>query len=126
MSNYTAKIIETSAELTAKAKLFLKDFSNATMLDQVIDEGSSITIRPKMYAILEVHNENSAGDKDYTKYIIIDENDTKYVTGSKSFFESFKEIFDELDGSGEEYAIQVTKYPSRNYQGKYFIKCSVI
>ena len=126
MANYTAKITETSAELTAKSRLLLKDFSNAKQLDNEIGENESIVIYPKMYAVLEVHNENSNGDKDYKKYVIIDNNDTKYVTGSQSFFESFKEIFDELDGSGEEYGIQVTKYPSRNYQGKYFIKCSVI
>ena len=126
MANYEAKIIETSTELTAKSKLLLKDFSNAQSLDNVIKEGESIILHPNMYAILSVHNENSAGDKDYTKYVIIDEDGTKYVTGSTSFFDSFKEIYDELSGSGEEYGIQVTKYPSRNYQGKYFIKCSVV
>ena len=126
MANYEAKIVETSVELTAKSKLLLKDFSNATQLDKSIEEGNSIIINPEMYAVLEVHNENSKGDKDYKKYVIIDKDGTKYVTGSTSFFESFMEIFSELDGTGEEYGIQVTKYPSRNYEGKYFIKCSVV
>lgn len=126
MSNYEAKITETSMELTAKNKLLLKDFSNAEKLDDIITEGESIVLHPEMFAVLSVHNENSNGDKDYTKYVIIDKNGTKYVTGSTSFFDSFKEIFDELDGTGEEYGIQVTKYPSRNFAGKYFIKCSVI
>lgn len=126
MANYEAKIVETSVELTAKSKLLLKDFSNATQLDKSIEEGNSIIIHPEMYAVLEVHNENSKGDKDYKKYVIVDKDGTKYVTGSTSFFESFMEIFSELDGTGEEYGIQVTKYPSRNYEGKYFIKCSVV
>ena len=126
MANYEAKIVEASAELSAKSKLLLKDFSNATQLDKSIEEGDSIIIHPAMHAVLEVHNENSKGDKDYKKYVIIDKDGTKYVTGSTSFFESFMEIFTELDGTGEEYGIQVTKYPSRNYEGKYFIKCSVV
>lgn len=123
---YEAKITECSCELTAKATLLLKDISNAKMLDKIIGENESITINPKMWAVLNVHNEESNGEKDYTKYIVIDVNGDKFVTGSNSFWESFREIFDALDGSGEEYAVSVTKYPSRNFSGKYFIKCSVV
>lgn len=123
---YECKITECSAELTAKNTLLMKDISNAKMFDNIINEGESFTFKPSMYAILDIHNEDSVGNPDYRKYVIVDENGEKYVTGSASFFESFIEIFTAMNGTDEEYAISVTKYPSRNFAGKYFLKCSIV
>lgn len=127
MEGYSVKIREASRELTAKEKIALKDYSNATPLDTALDEVDVLTISPIAYVILDVHNEKSKQDKDYVKYVLIDTSGNKFVTGSESFFTSFMDIFDTManEAPGEEYAIDVLKKPSQNYKGKSFITCAL-
>lgn len=129
MTGYSVEIIESSKELTAREKISAKDFSNATALDtELTDANANIVITPSAYLILNVHNEHSKNDKDYKKYLIIDTAGNKFVTGSESFFTAFKDIFDAMskDAPGEEYSIEVYKKPSKNYQGKHFLTCSIL
>lgn len=129
MEGYSVKIIESSKELTAREKISAKDFSNAMALDtELIDANSTVVITPAAYLILGVHNEHSKNDKDYKKYLIIDTAGNKYVTGSESFFTAFLDIFTAMseDAPGEEYSIEVYKKPSKNYQGKHFLTCSIL
>lgn len=129
MTGYSVEIVESSKELTAREKISAKDFSNATALDtELMDANSNIVITPSAYLILNVHNEHSKNDKDYKKYLIIDTAGNKFVTGSESFFTAFKDIFDAMskDAPGEEYSIEVYKKPSKNYQGKHFLTCSIL
>lgn len=129
MTGYSVEIIESSKELTAREKISAKDFSNATALDtELMDANTNIVITPSAYLILNVHNEHSKNDKDYKKYLIIDTAGNKFVTGSESFFTAFKDIFDAMskDAPGEEYSIEVYKKPSKNYQGKHFLTCSIL
>lgn len=129
MEGYSVKIIESSKELTAREKISAKDFSNAMALDtELIDANSTVVITPAAYLILGVHNEHSKNDKDYKKYLIIDTAGNKYVTGSESFFTAFLDIFNAMaeDAPGEEYSIEVYKKPSKNYQGKHFLTCSIL
>ena len=128
MTGYNVNITKCSKELTAKEKIALKDYSNATQLDAELDNVDSIVITPSYYALLDVHNEHSKQDKDYKKILIIDTAGNKFVTGSQSFFTAFKEIYDlmEQEAPGEEYSIEVYKKPSKNYSGKSFISCSIV
>lgn len=128
MTGYNVTITECSKELTAKEKIALKDYSNATQLDAELDSIDSIVITPSYYALLDVHNEHSKQDKDYKKILIIDTAGNKFVTGSQSFFTAFKEIYDLMkqEAPGEEYSIEVYKKPSKNYSGKSFISCSIV
>ena len=127
MEGYSVKIREASRDLTAKEKIALKDYSNATPLDTALNDIDVLTITPVAYVILDVHNEKSKQDKDYVKYVIIDNAGNKFVTGSESFFTSFKDIFDTMstEAPGEEYSIDVLKKPSQNYKGKSFITCAL-
>ena len=97
-------------------------------LDTALNDIDVLTITPVAYVILDVHNEKSKQDKDYVKYVIIDNAGNKFVTGSESFFTSFKDIFDTMaeEAPGEEYSIDVLKKPSQNYKGKSFITCSIL
>ena len=130
MENYSSKIIECTHELTVKEKIRMKDLSNAIKVDDKIDEmkanGEKFIITPVDYVVLEIHNEKSKDRKDYTKYLIIDEDGNKYETGSPSFWSAFKEIWDERAGSDEGFEIEIYKSPSKNYSGKDFITCSII
>ena len=127
MEGYSVKIREASRELTAKEKIALKAYSNATPLATALNDIDVLTITPVAYVILDVHNEKSKQDKDYVKYVIIDNAGNKFVTGSESFFTSFKDIFDVMadEAPNEEYSIDVLKKPSQNYKGKSFITCAL-
>ena len=126
MEGYSTSIIETSKELTKKERVLLKEMNGGQSLDLLTMNDNSIEITPDYYAVVSVHNEKSKGDKDYTKYVVVDKDGTVYITGSNSFWESFKNIFEEMEGEDEDYSIKVFSKPSKNYQGKSFITCSII
>ena len=123
--DYEVKIKSTSKELTARERVMLKDTRNAIKLDEAVGE-TPLVISPDYYAVLDVHNEKSKEDKDFENYIVVDIDGNKYVTGSHSFYEAFTEIVEEMDGTGEEYQIEIYKLDSKNYKGKQFITCSIV
>lgn len=123
MTGYSVKIKEASMELTAKQRIALKDTTSALKLDEVT-QVEDIIIKPQMWAVLEIHNEKS-DNVDYENYILVDENGTKYVTGSNSFWTSFMDIYNEMEGEDDEWAIKVFRVDSKNYKGKQFLTCSI-
>lgn len=128
-SNYTATITEASRELSPKERVMFKDLGNAESLIDVaksaVENGTKAIITVKDYAIINVHNEK-ADDVDYTNYLLVDDNNNKYYTGSTSFWNSFKNIYDEMKDSDEEWAIQLNLLPSKNYKGKEILTCSLV
>ena len=123
MIGYEVTIKEASMELTAKERIRLKDTTNAIKLDTATDE-APLTITPKAFAILSIHNEKS-DNVDYLNYIILDKDGNKYVTGSDSFWSSFKSIWDEMETEAEEWELEIYKLDSKNYKGKKFLTCSL-
>lgn len=124
MTGYTVKIVDTSKELSARERVAVKDTTNAGQLDELTKE-QPMVIDVDFYVELAVHNEKSE-DKDYKKYIIVDKAGNKFVTGSESFFSAMVEIMDEMEGSGEDFQIEVYRVPSKNYKGKEFLTCSIV
>lgn len=122
-ANYAVKIVETSKELSAKERIAIKDTGDAIKLDKAC-EGQEVIFVPESYAVLAIHNEKS-DNTDYENYIITDTEGTKYVTGSKSFFNSFKSIWEEMENESEEWALKCYKLDSKNYNGKQFLTCSI-
>ena len=109
--------------LSARERIMLKDTSDCVSLDSATTDGI-VTLKPEFYAVLDVHNEYAKDDKDYTQYIVVDADGTKYITGSESFYSSFIDIAEEMEN--EPYEIKVYRKPSKNYSGKDFITCSII
>lgn len=125
MEGFSVKIKETSKELSAREKIRIKDTGNAIKLDEAT-AGAPVVIAVDMYAVLEIHNEKS-DNKDYLNYVIVDKGGNKFVTGSESFWTSFKDIVDEMMDAGEEdFEIEVYRKDSKNYKGKQFITCSIV
>lgn len=124
MEGYATRIIDASKELSKKEAVMLKDTSDCIKLDEALKDGA-ITFKPEYYAVVGVHNEKS-DNKDYQVYVVVDETGNKYVTGSDSFFTSFKDIYSDMCGSDEEWALKVYKLDSKNYTGRQFITCSII
>lgn len=125
MEGYTVTIKETSKDLTARERLMMKDRSNATPLDSAVTLETPLVITPDSYAVLSIHNESS-DNPDYEKYMIVDKDGNKYITGSVNFWNSFKSIWDEMTKENEDFQIQVYKLESKNYKGKQFLTCSII
>lgn len=128
-TDFNVTIASTSkAELTPRERLMLKDTSDAQGLDELVADDTSIIISPIGYAVLEVHNDKAKGDKDYEQYLILDSNGNKYTTGSSAFWNSFKDIWDEMniEETGESFDLKVYRKPSKNYSGKSFITCSIM
>ena len=123
MNGYAVAIKESSRELTAKQRIALKDMTDAVKLDEAT-QVEPVMINVDMYAVLDIHNEKSE-NPDYENYIVVDKNGTKYSTGSESFWSSFMDIFTEMEGEDEEWALKVYRVPSKNYKGKDFITCSI-
>lgn len=124
MQGYSAKIVSCSRELSAKEKIMMKDTTDCVRLDEATKSGA-IIINPSAYAEIEIHNEQSE-NKDYKVFVVIDKDGTKYVTGSESFFSTFHDIYCDMDGEEEEWAVKVYRVPSKNYTGRDFISCSII
>ena len=122
---YQVKIEKASAEFSGKQAVMLKDLSDAVSFDAATQEGP-VAIKPVAWAVLATHNEKAKDNKDYYNYVILTEDGGKYKTGSDNFFNSFMDIWEEMHGSDEEWAVKVYRKPSKNYQGKEFITCSVI
>ena len=123
---YSVKIEEVSKELTKVERISIKDVSNCIRLDEATASApeGKIVIDVDYFAVLSVHNEKAKDDKDYCNYIIVDKDGQKFVTGSKSFWNAFADINDEMEG--EDFSIEVYSKPSKNYNGKYFLTCSII
>lgn len=124
MENFKAEIIESSKELSKKERVQLKDTKDCIKVDEKLNAEGSFTIDISGYVILRVHNEQARGDKDYEQMILLSKEGEKYLTGSRSFMNAFASIYEEMEG--EDISIKVYSLPSKNYQGKSFIICSLV
>lgn len=124
MTGYEVTVAEVSKELTGKQKIQLKDTTDCTRLDVATKE-APVIIDVDFWAELHIHNEKS-DDKDYKNYVVVAKDGTRYVTGSESFWNAFRNIFDDMEADGEEWQLKVYRMPSKNRQGKDFITCSIL
>ncbi len=132
-----AKSLDNHA-LTARERIMLKDLGDAhdIVTEMGYSEDGLIVLEPIFYAVLHVHNEytkeTASGDKntDYTVFVIITADGTKYKTSSESFTETFKDIWEEIvpeiQETGEAFEIKCYGIPSKNYKGNNILSCSLI
>jgi hypothetical protein len=129
-ANYSATIVDSSRELTARERVMFKDTQNAISMNDFAEQakaenGKAIIENVKDFVHITVHNEKS-DDKDYDNYLVIDANGEKYVTGSQAFWNSFKAIYDEMKNESDPWGIQLNLIPSKNFKGKNVLTCSLI
>lgn len=124
MEGYSVNIVKCSKELTHKERVQIKDMSNAVSMDELTANGP-VTLDVAFYAVLDVHNERSES-VDYTVCVLVDKAGTKYRTGSPSLMSSLEDIMADMDGCDEEWNLEVSRQPSKNYKGKEFLTCSVV
>lgn len=128
-ANYSATIREASRELSSKERVMYKDTSNAeSLLDfakAAREAGGHATIDFKDYVIIDVHNE-SADNTDYIIFLFIDKAGNKYYTSSEPCWNSFANIYAEMKDSEEDWGIEFNLIPSKKYNGKEILTCSLI
>lgn len=124
--SYNVTIKESSRELTKKEKIKMKDTTNAIKLDAELKICGQLVISPVDYVVLTVENtESNSGI--YEQYVVVDAEGKKYTTGSKSFWESFIDIYTDMhdDDTPEPFELLIYTKESKNYKDKYFITCSL-
>lgn len=123
---FSVKIAHTSQEFSIEDRIRIKDTRDSISLEQISRDGAAV-LNIIGYAVLAVHNERSE-DKDYTQYVFLDKDGNKYMTGSTPFFNSFVDIWDELDEAGvptDSRKFKIYQLPSKNYAGRNFVTCSL-
>lgn len=121
---YTAEIIRSNRELSKKERVMYKDASDCKRLDEETSLNGRIRIKPVLWLELSVHNDKAKDNKDYSQYIIVDNDGQAYLTGSQNFYNNFLGIAEEMDD--EEFEIEVYRRPSKNYNGKEFLTCKLV
>lgn len=125
MEGYKVTIIGASKELSGKEKIMYKDFDNMVQLDQAVTEGQGLIVKVAAYVVAEVHNEKS-DNKDYTKFILVGDDGTIYITGSEPFWNQFMDIYSDMKDEPEDWNLKIYKRESKNYKGKTFLTCTII
>ena len=125
-NSYTSTIAFCSKELTKVEKIAIKDTGDCNAIDAVLESvpEESFVINVDYYANIAIHNDKAKGDKDYNVYVIVDADGQKFCTSSNSFWNSFTDIANEMEG--EPFSIKVYRKSSKNYAGKYFLSCSIV
>ena len=108
--------------LSVKEKVKFKDTTGCLKLDEATQEGE-VLIDPASWGVLHIKNDRSESGE-YDNYVVADRSGVRYVTGSSSFWRSFMDIVEEMQGE-EDWSVRVYRSPSKNYKGKDFITCSV-
>ena len=129
MTGYSVNVVSTSKDLSPKEKVMIKDTTDCVRMDEATQE-SAVIIDVDYWAELSIHNEKSE-DKDYSNYVVVDKDGTRYVTGSTSFWNTFLNIWDEMCDledaeDAEPWSLKVYRRDSKNRAGKQFITCSVM
>ena len=128
---YEVKIAEVSREVTAKERVMLKDVSSCQLINELTEEaiaaGAEFTFKPVLWAVLNIHNDESKESTEYTSYVIFTEDGQRLSTSSDAFYSAFSNIVSEMkDVTDEEWAIKPIFIESKNYKGKNVLTCTIV
>lgn len=117
---------EPRIEPTKRESVYYKTASDFKRIDQLVEEEGSAVIEPAGYVVLAVHNEGTKNErKDYDMFLVVEKNGTVYSTSSENFFSTFTDIFHDMIGEPD-FRLNMFALPSKNYQGKKFLTCSLV
>lgn len=133
MNGYKAVVKESVKGLTAREKIAIKALNDVTELNDLVTPEQAIMINIDNVVIVQVHNEKS-DNQDYNKYVYIDKDGTKYVSGSEPLYTTVKDILSDIEDAiadgemneTEDITIKVMKKESANYKGQMFLTAELI
>lgn len=117
------EIKETSKQITAKERVALKHFDGAAKLDELTKDGPFI-FKPDWFAKLLCTPDD--GSEAYEKYLIVTTDGQRIVTGSASFWHTFADMFNDMEGETEDWSVKAYQAPSKNRTGAYYLTCDII
>lgn len=123
--NYSARVVSATTELTGRQMVALRNFSDMEQLNDLTKE-EDVLINIDYVVCVKVHNEKS-DNKDYMKYIFVDRDGTKYITGSEPLYREYTDIEDALTDAGDTdpISIKVMRKQSKNNQND-FLTCILV
>lgn len=123
--NYSAHVVSATTDLTGRQMVVLRNFSDMAQLNDLTKE-EDVLINIDYVACVEVHNEKS-DNKDYMKYIFVDRDGTKYITGSEPLYREYTDIKEALEAAGDTdpISIKVMRKQSKNNQND-FLTCILV
>lgn len=125
---YESNIKSSIKELSARQRIAYKDVE-AEKLNEIINaDNPYIDLDIDNIVEIEVHNDKSKGNTDYTVYIIDTKDGKRYRTGSNTFYTKAKEIYRELEAANElenGFILRAYKSKSNNFDGD-FINCRLV
>ena len=133
MNGYKAVVKESVKGLTAREKIAIKALNDVTELNDLVTPEQAIMINIDNVVTVQVHNEKSV-NQDYNKYVYIDKDGTKYVSGSEPLYTTVKDILSDIEDAiadgemdeTEDITIKVMKKESANYKGQMFLTAELI
>lgn len=133
MHSYKAVVKESVKGLTAREKIAIKALNDVTELNDLVTPEQAIMINIDNVVTVQVHNEKS-DNQDYNKYVYIDKDGTKYVSGSEPLYTTVKGILSDIEDAiadgemdeTEDITIKVMKKESANYKGQMFLTAELI
>ena len=122
---YSAQVVNASKELTGRQMVALRNFSDMLQLNDLTKE-NDVIIDIDYVACVKVHNEKS-DNKDYMKYVFVDNDGTKYITGSEPMYREYTDIKETLEAGGDTdpISIKVMRKASKNNQND-FLTCILV
>ena len=133
MKGYKSVVKESVKGLTAREKIAIKALNDVTELNDLVTPEQAIMINIDNVVTVQVHNEKS-DNQDYNKYVYIDKDGTKYVSGSEPLYTTVKDILSDIEDAiadgemdeTEDITLKVTKKESANYKGQMFLTAELI
>lgn len=133
MNGYKAVVKESVKGLTAREKIAIKALNDVAELNDLVTPEQAIMINIDNVVTVQVHNEKS-DNQDYNKYVYIDKDGTKYVSGSEPLYTTVKDILSDIEDAiadgemdeTEDITIKVMKKESANYKGQTFLTAELI
>lgn len=133
MNGYKAVVKESVKGLTAREKIAIKALNDVIELNDLVTPEQAIMINIDNVVTVQVHNEKS-DNQDYNKYVYIDKDGTKYVSGSEPLYTTVKDILSDIEDAiadgemdeTEDITIKVMKKESANYKGQTFLTAELI
>lgn len=122
---YKAEILESEVELTKKERIMYKQFDECQSLDKVVSVDEGLTLNIVNIIKVRIHNDSiKASDKEYEKIVYVTDAGERYVSGSKSLYESIEDIWEEMEE--EMITVKVIKKASSNYPDRCFMTAVLI
>lgn len=123
---FKEEILRATRDFTKKEMLMMKDTKALIKLDNELKpNGDPIIIKyPFDYVIKHVWDDKENG-KDFESILLLADGKI-YTSSSRALINRVEDLLNEMKDEEDEWGIQIYKAPSKQFEGRYYITCSLI